>query len=111
VPEKLEAAHALVLGSTWPENAPLTVLEALAAGRPVVAPRIGGIPEQLRDGEGGLLYDPRDPLGLPAALRRLTSEPALIERLAASIRPPVSAGAHALEVEAVYAAVTPGGRP
>ena len=53
-------ARALVLGSTWPENAPLVVLEARAAGVPVIAPRIGGLPEMVHEDEDGWLYEPGD---------------------------------------------------
>jgi glycosyltransferase involved in cell wall biosynthesis len=56
----LRGARALVLGSRWPENAPLVILEALSVGCPVIAPRIGGIPELVVDGVDGHLYRPGD---------------------------------------------------
>ena len=42
------------------ENSPLSILEAMAHAKPIVASRIGGIPEMVRDGETGLLFEPKD---------------------------------------------------
>jgi teichuronic acid biosynthesis glycosyltransferase TuaC len=64
----LAAADALVLPS-WDEGTPNVVLEALAAGRPVVGSRVGGIPDALIEGTTGLLVPPRDPVALAGALR------------------------------------------
>ena len=62
-----ESLDLLVLPSLWWENSPLTVLEALAAGRPVVASRTGGVPEVLPP-SAGLLVAPGDVEDLRAAL-------------------------------------------
>jgi glycosyltransferase involved in cell wall biosynthesis len=59
-----------VLPSEWYENAPMALLESLAAGRPVVSTRLGGIPELIEDGRDGVLCAPGDPRDLLAALRR-----------------------------------------
>lgn len=67
----LRGARALVMGSRWPENAPLVVLEARAAGVPVVAPRIGGLPELVEHGRDGLLYDPGSVADLARCLGEL----------------------------------------
>lgn len=56
----LQSSRALILGSRWAENAPLIVLEARAAGCPVIAPAIGGIPELIEPEVDGLLTDPTD---------------------------------------------------
>ena len=70
----LLASHgALVLPSVWMENSPLSVLEALAAGRPVIASRRGGIPELVEDGQTGFLFEPRDPASIREALTRFQS--------------------------------------
>jgi glycosyltransferase involved in cell wall biosynthesis len=63
-----DALDALVLPSMWWENSPLTVLEALAAGRPVVASATGGVPEIVEDGDTGLLVPPGDVVALRRAL-------------------------------------------
>jgi glycosyltransferase involved in cell wall biosynthesis len=76
----LRGAQALVLGSRWRENAPLVVLEARAAGCPVIAPRSGGLPELVEEGRDGLLYAPGDVDGLARAMRALVSGPALSPR-------------------------------
>jgi glycosyltransferase involved in cell wall biosynthesis len=64
----MDDAVALVIPSIWPENFPTVVLEALAAGTPVIGSRVGGIPELVTDGETGLLIEPRDASALAAAL-------------------------------------------
>jgi glycosyltransferase involved in cell wall biosynthesis len=61
-------------------------LEAMAAGRPVVGSRVGGIPEMLVDGETGLLVPPSDPLALANAIARLVHEPALRSAMSLAAR-------------------------
>ncbi len=63
------------------EGIPVVLMEAMAAGLPVVASDLSGIPELVRDGENGLLVPPRDSVALAAALARLAASPALRERL------------------------------
>jgi len=58
------------------------VLDALAAGKPVVATRTGGVPEMIEDGRHGLLVPPRDGAALGAAVLRVLEDPALGVRLA-----------------------------
>ena len=54
--EAVGAARAAVLPSTWYENAPVSVMEAYALGRPVIGARIGGIPELIREGVTGATF-------------------------------------------------------
>jgi glycosyltransferase involved in cell wall biosynthesis len=57
------------------ETLGFVVLEAMSAGRPVVAARAGGIPDLVQHGENGMLYDPDDPTALLEAVEDLLSEP------------------------------------
>lgn len=70
----LAAARALVVPSTY-EGMPLVILEAMAAGLPVIASRVSGIPEVVVDGETGWLVPPEDPEALAAALAELLADP------------------------------------
>ncbi|RJS94695.1 glycosyltransferase family 4 protein [Salinisphaera sp. Q1T1-3] len=63
-----------------------TLLDAMVAGRPIVATAVDGIPELIEDGVNGLLVPPDDPAALAAALRRLRNDPALAARLASAGR-------------------------
>jgi len=63
------------------EGLPMTILEAMAASKPVVATRIGAIPSVINDGENGLLVDPRDTNGLRNAIASLLSDPNLCSRM------------------------------
>ena len=66
----VRGARAIVLPSEWYENAPMSVLEAYACGKPVIGADIGGIPEMITAGETGWLF----PSGDSDALMELLSE-------------------------------------
>ena len=85
IAELLAAADLFVLPSLY-EGLPVSVLEAMAAGRPVVATAIGGTDEAVTHELTGLLVPPSDPGALASAIRRLRSDPALAGRLAAAGR-------------------------
>jgi glycosyltransferase involved in cell wall biosynthesis len=68
------------------EGLPMSMLEAMAAGKSVVATSVGGIPETLVDGDNGLLVPPRDEGALAGALASLLGDKALRVRLAARAR-------------------------
>jgi glycosyltransferase involved in cell wall biosynthesis len=85
VADVLAGADVFVLSSTS-EGLPLSILEAMAAGLPVVASSVGGVPEAVEDGDTGLLVPPRDPARLAAALERLLADPALRRRLGSNGR-------------------------
>jgi glycogen(starch) synthase len=70
----LPSLHALVVPSTWEEPAPLVIVEGALAGVPLVASRVGGIPDMVRDGEEALLFPPGDEAALCEALRRTLTE-------------------------------------
>ncbi|WP_147046789.1 glycosyltransferase family 4 protein [Methylobacterium gnaphalii] len=73
--EAIRGCRAVVLPATWYENAPISVLEAYALGRPVIGTRIGGLPEMIREGETGAIVPPGDAEALAAALTRFAALP------------------------------------
>jgi glycosyltransferase involved in cell wall biosynthesis len=79
------AFDALLLPSVS-EGTPVSAIEALAAGKPVVATRVGGVPDVVRDGEDGLLAEAGAIDDLAEALGRLARDPALRERMGAAGR-------------------------
>ena len=85
VPEILASSHIFVLSSRS-EALPVSILEAMAAGLPVVATRVGGVPELVVDGETGLLVPAGDTRALADALQRLVDDPDLRARLGAAGR-------------------------
>jgi glycosyltransferase involved in cell wall biosynthesis len=85
IPEELAAADVFVLPSRS-EALPNAVLEAMAAGLPVVASAVGGIPDVIEDDKTGLLVPAADPHALAAAVIRLMGDEALAARLGAAAR-------------------------
>lgn len=81
--DELETCAFVVVPSVWYENCPYSVMEAQAAGRPVVVSDIGGLPELVVEGESGLVVPPSDPERLADAMRSLWEDAPLLERLAA----------------------------
>lgn len=75
--ELLAGADIFVFPGYQPEGLPLVILEAMAAGLPVVTTDTGAIRDVVVDGETGVVVGKRDPAGLAAAIRRLASSPAL----------------------------------
>lgn len=71
----------IVVPSLWHESLGLVVAEALAFGKPVIASKRGGIPEMIKDGETGLLFDPNRPEDLQESLHRLGSDRAMRIRM------------------------------
>jgi glycosyltransferase involved in cell wall biosynthesis len=80
VVELLRGADIFVL-STRSEGLPLSILEAMAAGLPVVASKVGGVPELVIDGGTGLLVPAGDPRSLAAAIESLLEDPLHARRL------------------------------
>jgi glycosyltransferase involved in cell wall biosynthesis len=76
----LAVSDVFVLASRW-EGLPLAIIEAMMAGLPVVATRVGGVPELVEDGVTGVIVPPRDSEALAAALRRLLADPGLRSRM------------------------------
>lgn len=82
IPDVLSAVDVAVSSSRF-EGTPLAVMEYMAAGKPVVATRVGGVPDLIEEGEQGLLVEPRDSVALAGAIRRLLRDPAEARRMGA----------------------------
>ncbi|MEM9581372.1 MAG: glycosyltransferase family 4 protein, partial [Pseudomonadota bacterium] len=80
VAQELDRADIFALPS-FAEGVPVVLMEAMASRLPVLATRIAGIPELVRDGVNGLLVPPGDSEALSEALDRLLSDPALCARM------------------------------
>ena len=78
----LQAMDVFALPSYANEGVPQALMQAMAAGVPVVSTPVGSIDELVRDGATGLMVPPRDTAALRAAIERLLAEPQLRERLA-----------------------------
>ena len=79
---RLYDEHDIFVNSSLVDNQPLSILEAFAAGTPVVSTAAGGIPVMVRDGETGLLLPRRDPETMAAAVGSLLEDPDLARRIA-----------------------------
>ncbi|MFV9505139.1 MAG: glycosyltransferase family 4 protein [Oscillochloridaceae bacterium umkhey_bin13] len=94
-----------IVPSIWYENSPLTIMEAHAAGRPVITSRLGGMAELVRDGVDGLHFAPGDAADLARQIQRLRDEPTLLGQLQAGVQVPASIERELIELLAAYQAV------
>lgn len=81
----MNCADALVLCSET-ENAPLTILEGMSCGLPIIASNVGGIPEQVQDGENGFLVPVKHPEKIAEAALKLNSDPNLLTKMGENAR-------------------------
>jgi glycosyltransferase involved in cell wall biosynthesis len=105
--DRLLATASLFVLPSHAEGVPVSLLEAMAAGCPVIATAVGGIPDVVRHGVNGLLVTPGEPAALAGAIARLLDDRALAVRLGAAARDTI-ARHHTLEralerIERVYA--------
>lgn len=107
LPSLLADIDAAALPSTIWDCQNIAVLECMAARVPVLVPRMGGMPELIRDEVDGLLFTGGDVEGLAHQLDRLASEPGLLQRLQSAIERPPTFAAHADELEAYYGGERP----
>jgi len=104
----LNWANVIVLPSVWYDNAPLVILESFARGKPVIASRIGGIPELVEHEKNGLLFEPRNINELVVCLEKLGRDHNLLEKLSknaikTALR--LSAEAHVISLLKIYQSV------
>jgi glycosyltransferase involved in cell wall biosynthesis len=98
--EWMRAADASILPSEW-ENFPHAAVEALAAGTPVIATAVGGVPEIIETGVNGILVPPRDAAALGEAMASVARD----RRLSATLRSGALAAAARYRRDAVYGAI------
>lgn len=80
IPELLTACDSFILSSDW-EGVPMTILEAMAVGRPVIATSVGGVPELVEDEVSGLLVPPGNARALSQAMVQLADDLSLREKM------------------------------
>ena len=100
-------SHLGIVPSISRDSSPTVVLEAMASGTPLIASRIGGIPDLVQDGVSGILVPPGDPDALRVAMERVLSDETLAARLSAGGRARAAeftAAKVVPRIEAVYAA-------
>jgi glycosyltransferase involved in cell wall biosynthesis len=86
LPSVLAAADCFALMAAGSDDSCRAALEAMAAGRPVLARRVGALPETVAHGETGLLLDDDTPAGVAAALRAILNDPARARAMGAAGR-------------------------
>jgi len=92
----------LVVPSIWHENSPLVIQEAFLAKTPVIASRIGGIPELVKDGENGLLFNPADIKELGEKIEYIINNPEVIKKFQENMPKVKSIEENAKEIEEIY---------
>jgi hypothetical protein len=102
LPEVLRELDLIAVPSVWEDCAPLVVAEALAARLPVVASRMGGIPDFVDEGRTGFFVEQRDPEALAGALQRFLDDPELLGRMQAAIEAPKGFAAYLDELVEHY---------
>jgi glycosyltransferase involved in cell wall biosynthesis len=107
VVSRLACYHLLAVPSQWLETGPLVVLEAFAAGVPVIGSDLGGIAELVEHEVDGLLVEPASSAAWGQALRRLLADRELLARLRRGVRPPRGMGQVAEDMLTVYHLVQP----
>lgn len=95
----------VVVPSIWLESGPLVVLEAFAAGTPVIGSNRGGIAELVRDSVDGLLVEAGNAVEWASAIRRCAGQPNLVARLLSNIQPPRTMATVAEEMGRLYQSV------
>jgi glycosyltransferase involved in cell wall biosynthesis len=76
----------VAVSSSLFEGSPLAVMEYMESARPIVATRVGGVPDLIEDGVNGLLVEPGDEAGLAAAIRRMLDDPDAARRMGEAAR-------------------------
>jgi len=102
IPELLAGRDIGAVPSVWWDNGPQTLMEFQSHGLPVIASRLGGIPDRVTDGVNGLLFRGNDRADAARQITRLLTEPGLLDRLWKGVGGGESIADHAREVVDVY---------
>jgi glycosyltransferase involved in cell wall biosynthesis len=89
----MSAVDVVIVPSTWWENSPVVIEEALATGKPIVCSNIGGMAEKVRDGVDGFHFEANDSQSLADLLGKIASAPEWLSAVAKTARRPPSAEA------------------
>lgn len=108
IPRILTALDVVVVPSKCYENSPFVILEAQAAGVPVIASNLGGMAELVQHGVNGLLFEAGNNRDLARQIQRLLDEPGLLGQLREGIRPPRTMENEMQELLQTYALVSSG---
>jgi len=100
--EALSDQDVAVLPSIWPETFSLMIREANMLGLPVIASKIGAIPEAIEEGINGFLFEPGNSEALRRCILRFIEKPGLVRKMAAKIPKIKSMDEHALEMMEIY---------
>ena len=87
----MQTVDVVLVASTWWENSPVVIQEALRNRRPIICSDIGGMAEKVRDGIDGLHFPVNSPLGLANVIRELAKRPARLGQLVETMAQPISA--------------------
>ena len=108
--EALKDQDVVVLPSIWPETFSLMIREANMVGLPVIASKIGAIPEALQDGVNGLLFEPGNAMDLKRCMVRFIEEPELFRQMASKMPEVETIETHALKMIEIYKGIAAGKR-
>jgi glycosyltransferase involved in cell wall biosynthesis len=103
--QQLVRYDAMIVPSVWLETGPLVVLEAFAAGIPVIGSRLGGITERIVDGKDGILIQPADTRAWADVIRRLVEKPDVLAKLRAGVIAPRTMDDVATDMTRIYSAL------
>ena len=102
LPEVLNDQDVLVLPSICPETFSLVIREANLMGLPVIASRIGAIPEAVHEGVNGFLFEPGNVGELRRLMLRFIEDPELVRKMASHMPKTKFMEEHAMELEGIY---------
>jgi glycosyltransferase involved in cell wall biosynthesis len=103
----LQRYDLVAVPSQWMETGPMVVMEAFAAGVPVIGSRLGGIAELVDHDVNGLLIEPRSVQAWASAIAMLSEDRTILRRLRQGIRSQRTMRDAAREIEAIYERLTP----